>query len=450
MNNKIKVLLMFIFFFSCITFMSHVTVSAEVKPTIELLDLRGAKEILFSEDPIIRNGVTLVQFRPIFEALGLEVEWDAKNRKAIGTKDNFYLELTVGSNTALVNDSEKELSLSPTIVNGSVMVPLRFVGEATGRQVYWRTNTEGPKISIRASMASDIIEALYSDHLKYVGETKNNLPHGVGQYYYMDELFYEGDFIEGVMEGKGKFYFRNSQTFYAKIATYEGELKNNLPNGKGIMIDESTRYEGTLKNGLRQGKGKLYFADKLNYEGDFIEDQLEGKGTMYYSDGEKYVGEVHQGRRWGWGKQYDSDGDLYYEGEFYGNRVAASILDQYWSVTFNYIIQEKEEKARTYFNNVLEYEKDKRLAYSQLALFYLLTENTNRARENLELALDFRSKEYDALPYVLLAITDSLEENYSEADKTISLLDDRDPYVQWGKEIIERLKNGERLSAILD
>lgn len=41
----------------------------------------------FTKDPLIVNGTTMVQFRPLFESFGLEIGWDDASRTVTGTKD---------------------------------------------------------------------------------------------------------------------------------------------------------------------------------------------------------------------------------------------------------------------------------------------------------------------------------------------------------------------------
>jgi len=88
-----------------------------------------------NQQPVIRNGTTLVPFRAIFEALGYQVEWNSAEWKAIGKKEGGEIELTVGSLTAKVNGQAAKLSVPPEIINGSTMIPLRFVSENSGYNV---------------------------------------------------------------------------------------------------------------------------------------------------------------------------------------------------------------------------------------------------------------------------------------------------------------------------
>ncbi|NOU73669.1 hypothetical protein GC098_19965 [Paenibacillus sp. LMG 31458] len=93
--------------------------------------------ISFQVDPLLTDGTTLVQFRPLFEAIGMDVKWDEAQRLVTGSKSGLKIELRIDDSHATVNGKKVELSQGALIVNGSTMVPLRFIGEATGALVHW-------------------------------------------------------------------------------------------------------------------------------------------------------------------------------------------------------------------------------------------------------------------------------------------------------------------------
>ncbi|MFC0213083.1 copper amine oxidase N-terminal domain-containing protein [Paenibacillus chartarius] len=110
------------------------TATAAEQPIQVQLDLQT---ITFEIDPLLEDGVTLVQLRPLFEATGIELTWNGESRTITGKKNNETLLLTIDSNKALVNGNEVMLEKAARIVDGNTLVPLRFVGEATGAVVAW-------------------------------------------------------------------------------------------------------------------------------------------------------------------------------------------------------------------------------------------------------------------------------------------------------------------------
>lgn len=266
-----------------------------------------------SQAPFIEEDTTMVPFRPVFEQLGLAVGWDGASGTVVGTKGRFTISLQIGSKTAYVNGKPTELAAAPRIDNDSTFVPVRFVAEATGRKVEWQESSK--TVSIRSTFQSTVNETLYSDNLKYEGETLNGLPHGSGIYSLNGTVWYKGHFVAGKMEGDGL------MTDIGEPAScYEGEFLNNLPDGHGKMVySGGSYYAGNFAAGNRHGTGKLYNKDgSIHYEGQFQEDAITGFGTLYSDTGIRYTGRFINGLMFGPFKEYKGE-ELIYEGEYQGS-----------------------------------------------------------------------------------------------------------------------------------
>lgn len=92
-------------------------------------------EISFDIAPFIENGYTMVPLRAIFENLGAMVNWDDNTKTVTATKGNTILILSIGSHEATINGHKTPLEQPSEIVNGSTMVPVRFISEALGAKV---------------------------------------------------------------------------------------------------------------------------------------------------------------------------------------------------------------------------------------------------------------------------------------------------------------------------
>lgn len=119
--------------------------SAAVKPaaaeTRPIPVFFNDEPVTFNVDPIMESGTTLVEFRPIFEKLGLAIDWDSQTKTVTGSKEGLTVELAIGSKVAEINGEEKPLSAAPKLVDERTVIPLRFVGEAAGSFVSWDGNT---------------------------------------------------------------------------------------------------------------------------------------------------------------------------------------------------------------------------------------------------------------------------------------------------------------------
>ncbi|WP_169833746.1 copper amine oxidase N-terminal domain-containing protein [Saccharibacillus sacchari] len=110
--------------------------AAETSPIRVMLN-EETTPLSFTVDPISRQGTTLVQMRPLFERLGMELTWNQAAGTVKAVKSGTELTLKLGSKTATVNGKNVTLDYPATSINGNTLVPLRFVGEATGAIVHW-------------------------------------------------------------------------------------------------------------------------------------------------------------------------------------------------------------------------------------------------------------------------------------------------------------------------
>lgn len=113
------------------------------------VEIDGAKvDYSAAVQPVIKNDTTLVGLRAILEMLGAEVSWDEETRTVTATKDGINITLTIDSDKATVNGKEQKLLTAPQIINGSTMIPVRFISEQLGMNVDWDSSTR--KVSVRS------------------------------------------------------------------------------------------------------------------------------------------------------------------------------------------------------------------------------------------------------------------------------------------------------------
>ncbi|BDI28114.1 hypothetical protein CCAX7_001650 [Capsulimonas corticalis] len=84
------------------------------------------------------NGSVLVPLRGVFEAMGASVSYNADSKTINATKGSSYVVLPLGSTSATVNGQTQTLSQPARAVNGTTLVPLRFVAQALGGYVDWQ------------------------------------------------------------------------------------------------------------------------------------------------------------------------------------------------------------------------------------------------------------------------------------------------------------------------
>ena len=137
----------------------------------------------------------------------------------------------------------------------------------------------------------------------YDGEINNkNLPHGKGKCIFEDGLVYNGSWVNGKREGARKMTFPNKDY-------YEGEWKNDAPNGKGEHFIGGEYYEGDFVEGNRHGKGKyIWIKENTKYVGEFVDNLKHGLGIFYDENDSVYEGNWSEDKRYGTGKITLKDG----------------------------------------------------------------------------------------------------------------------------------------------
>lgn len=69
--------------------------------------------------------------------LKAEVQWNQATQTVTATKGSTVIKLVIGKSTATINGKIVTLAAKAEVINGSTMVPLRFVAEALGAKVSW-------------------------------------------------------------------------------------------------------------------------------------------------------------------------------------------------------------------------------------------------------------------------------------------------------------------------
>ncbi|MDO9535884.1 MAG: stalk domain-containing protein [Bacillota bacterium] len=110
------------------------TFAREEQPVKVMID---REEITFNVSPGFYDGRLLVPMRSFLEALGAEISWDLKTNTVTAKRGNDTLTFRINEPYAVLNGKVQELSVPARNINGSTMVPLRFLSEFFGLHVHW-------------------------------------------------------------------------------------------------------------------------------------------------------------------------------------------------------------------------------------------------------------------------------------------------------------------------
>ena len=106
----------------------------------------------------------------------------------------------------------------------------------------------------------------YKNGEKYDGQILKNKENGFGILYKLSiNKIYEGEFLKGKKHGKGKLTIDEKTGSF-----YEGNFKDDLFHGNGLLVTNTNRYEGEFKKGIFSGMGI-----HIDFKGEAFEGQFE-------------------------------------------------------------------------------------------------------------------------------------------------------------------------------
>lgn len=87
--------------------------------------------------PTLYQNTTMVPIKFIVQALGGQVWWDQSEKKVSILRGDQYAELWVGKNDFIVNGVRGTATIPPMVEKGRTLVPLRLISETLGWKVIW-------------------------------------------------------------------------------------------------------------------------------------------------------------------------------------------------------------------------------------------------------------------------------------------------------------------------
>ncbi|MEJ8548810.1 stalk domain-containing protein [Brevibacillus borstelensis] len=112
--------------------------------------------LAFPAEPRLVQGRTMVPFRAIAEALGIQVQWDPASRTITAVKDGRHIQMQLGNPQVVVNGTSSQLPVAPFEQNGHTLIPLQFFSTQFGAQVNWDPATRtvsiaSPRVKMHAT-----------------------------------------------------------------------------------------------------------------------------------------------------------------------------------------------------------------------------------------------------------------------------------------------------------
>lgn len=127
------------------------------------------------------KGTTLVPLRVITEAFGAKVEWVDETQTVNLEYPDVNISLQIDNEVVTVNDHKETLDVAPELIEGTTMVPLRFISESFGADVRFDDETKAITVVKETQESGETIvgvtELTYSgnSYYKYSMETPKRL-----------------------------------------------------------------------------------------------------------------------------------------------------------------------------------------------------------------------------------------------------------------------------------
>lgn len=120
----------------------------------------------------IINKSVMIPIRVVAENLNFKVTWDQKIKQVKIQNESDILTLTVNNAEALINDKPFLLQVSPKNLNNTVVVPLRFVSENMGLNVKWDNKNKIVNLTSSIPVADPNVseEEIYEESVKHVND----------------------------------------------------------------------------------------------------------------------------------------------------------------------------------------------------------------------------------------------------------------------------------------
>lgn len=132
------------------------------------------EEMVLDKPPQMVEGRVLVPLRSVFQQLGAVVDWNSSLQRVEVRKGSTVIVLPVNSKTAIVNGVSYQLDSAARLVQGSVLVPLRFLSQALDTAVTWDQPTQTVFINSRPGKSTRTVWGFYVDAQSYTS-LQNNL-----------------------------------------------------------------------------------------------------------------------------------------------------------------------------------------------------------------------------------------------------------------------------------
>ncbi len=148
-----------------------ISLSTVAEANTEISVVYNGNEVAFSESPVIVNDKTLVQLRPIAEAMDLQISFE--NGQVFLSDNENVVVFTQNSKTVKINDEEYFMDVPMVIKNDYTFVPVRDLAEPFGSVVTYDGVTK--TVTIERAVKQEIATGCGSYNSVYFYQSQPDL-----------------------------------------------------------------------------------------------------------------------------------------------------------------------------------------------------------------------------------------------------------------------------------
>ena len=101
------------------------------------VEVNGQRVQFTGTRPMQMGDHVMIPLRGVFEKMGASVDWKESNQTVLAQRGTNRVELRINDRTAYINGNAMAVNNPAVMIDGSTMVPIRFVSESLGATVDW-------------------------------------------------------------------------------------------------------------------------------------------------------------------------------------------------------------------------------------------------------------------------------------------------------------------------
>lgn len=121
-----------------------------------------------NQQPTVVDGRTLIPLRGVFDKMGYSIDWDNDTKTATLEKDGKRISVQIGEKTIYVDGSPMAIDVPAQLINGSTMLPMRAITDASDTELLWDNENK-----IATIIAPELAQTVVSGAAQPTSEDEN-------------------------------------------------------------------------------------------------------------------------------------------------------------------------------------------------------------------------------------------------------------------------------------